>query len=245
MFKRLFIFFIFLIFPLFSAEKIVVYTLPKSGTNLLSNIFKNLKVDFILSHVTDLEGNNIFDIRGKAILNIRDLRDYFISLKNFTNKVVLIGLERGYEWPGFKTIDNYGPWLEMSEDEKLLALINLDPDIPYYENNIINNIKGIDRYLSQKNIIVTKYEDWIGERGGGSKKAFFNSLNKTLDFFGWKVGEKLKQNAYDVFYGDTITFDRGQMGYWKNEFKPEHKEAFKKLWNNYLVRWGYEKNDKW
>ncbi|MCH9626113.1 MAG: hypothetical protein S4CHLAM123_13050 [Chlamydiales bacterium] len=245
---------LFLILFLFQAkpvEKIEVYTLPKSGTHLIKSVLENLdgkKKSNSINHLTDCQGNPV-PMSSKRVINIRDLRDYFISLKSFTNKVVEIGLESGTNWPGFKPLCTYQAWLSMTDDEQLMALITLDESIPYYKENILNNVLCADAQVKQAvddpNILITRYESWIGEKGGGTAEAFTETIEKFLAHFGYTISSKKINNVYEKFYGKSVTFDKGSIGRWKAEFKEEHVLAFKGLWNEYLINWGYEVEKDW
>ncbi|MCH9626112.1 MAG: hypothetical protein S4CHLAM123_13040 [Chlamydiales bacterium] len=242
---------ILFVFAAESTEQIRCYTLPKSGTHLIISVLDNLQESrrpYSIGHLTDCQGNPL-SMPFKRVINIRDLRDYFVSLKYFTNKVVEIGMQRGESWMGFKPLSTYQAWLSMTEDEQLLALITLDDDIPYYKENILNNILCADAQVKQAvydpNILITRYESWIGEKGGGTAEAFKETIEKFLAHFGYSITPQEITHVYKKFYGKSLTFDKGKIGRWEEEFKEEHIIAFKMLWNEYLIDWGYEIEQDW
>jgi hypothetical protein len=235
--------FTFISLPCHSSP-IIIHTLPKSGSHLIYAILKQLPVEFEICHLTDHRGNP-YQYQARIAVNVRDLRDYFVSLKHFTNTCVNWGLANGKEWTGFKPIHTYAAWIAMSEEEKLLALITLDSRIPYFEQNIVNNIAYADACFSNPSSLITRYEDWIGDYGGGSEAAYLDTIHRLLRFFNYSIPDALLLNAYEKSWGNSITFRKGQIGDWKSEFNEKHKEAFKRLWNVYLIHWGYEIDKNW
>ncbi len=249
--KYIFLFLSIFISPSNAELHINVYSLPKSGTYLICRILGLWDVwhnGTFVGHLIN-NTNTPYPYAPRRVVNIRDLRDCFASFRSFADKFVQIGLERGKNWNNFKPIEQYKEWLSMTDDEKLMAFITLDPRIPLYENSILENIIFADIHVKEarynQNILITKYESWVGEKGGGSFEEFSTTLKKFADHFEYSMSPELILNLYDTFWGNTLTFDQGKIGRWKTEFNAEHIAAFKNLWNNYLIEWGYEISEDW
>lgn len=203
-----------------------------------------------LTHLCDPRGLP-YDLGDEnRVVNIRDLRDYFVSLVHHCNRMVMVGYQQGHARPSFKCLKSYSWWMSLNHDEKLLALITLDRRVPYYTSAIKNSIARADEEIAlsrefPEKVLITRFENWIGEKGGGSKDAFFTEMKKVLSFFGAQFGDVELQKVYELYYGVGFTFDRGKMGRWREEFKQNHIDEFKKRWNEYLIRWGYESDAHW
>ncbi len=249
--KNLFILLLFFS-PIFSKETIRIYTLPKSGTHFISEVLNELPVSYKIQHIdllhnkTNKTPSRNFHF-GKKIINIRDLRDYFVSLKNWTNIVTKLPLEERLKRPAYKSIQADITWKEMNNDEQLMVLMTLDSRSPYYEKNILNSILSVDKVFNSKTCLITRFEDWIGEKGGGSYEAYYSTIKKVLAFFGYhNISDSSIQKAYDAAYGKkTKTFYKGKTRSWEKEFNDQHIETFKEYWNKYLIKWGYETDKNW
>ncbi len=234
--------------PLGVSHPVQIFTLPKSGTWLIQKIMHQLSINYQTAHLTD-EQNNSYSFSGRRVINIRDLRDFFSSLRSFSNKVIEKGIRTGITHGGFNPVDQCEEWMSMSADQQLMALITLSEPIPLPKLIILNSIIVADTQVQQSHydpsILITKFESWIGEKGGGSFSEFSTTLEKTLNHFGSSIEQETINHVYQNYYGDTATFDKGQIGRWKEDFKAEHIAAFKELWNNYLINWGYESDANW
>ena len=49
----------------------------------------------------------------------------------------------------------------------------------------------------------------------------------------------------ELFFGDSVTFHKGQIGAWKTEFTENHKKLFKEIAGQLLIDLGYEKDYNW
>ena len=79
-------------------------------------------------------------------------------------------------------------------------------------------------------------------------------MNRISDAF--KVNWKFDTPAFENGVQEMVkashrtelskSFRKGVSGEWRNEFKPEHVEAFKETdANGWLVKLGYEENEDW
>ncbi|MGH2703243.1 MAG: sulfotransferase domain-containing protein, partial [Actinomycetota bacterium] len=57
--------------------------------------------------------------------------------------------------------------------------------------------------------------------------------------------EECERVAQRSWSQGTATFRRGQIGDWRNHFNEDHKEAFKKMAGDTLIRLGYEHDLNW
>lgn len=162
----------------------------------------------------------------QPILHIRDLRDVCIALA-YSHKT---------------SLDNkLGS--DASIDDRLMNVI-LHPD-ELGLHDCKRNAECAVEWMNQPGVIITRFEELVGERGGGSDaiqtkaiKALANALNIQITTKQWEAIEN------DLFGGNK-TFRKGQIGEWKEYFTEEHKIAFKTNLGTYLIKMGYEENDSW
>ena len=174
-----------------------------------------------------LEKNHI-----KAIFIYRDPRDQLVSL-------ICWGQSLDYGWPSF--VKNY------SFDVCLLKLIN--SGVAYVPWGALKNINAFYAaflpWTKCTNICVIRFEDIIGAFGGGSHKKQLQELDKIAKFLGLSCTENEILNVAEHLFGRFSTFREGQIGSWKNYFKPVHKNAFKVIAGQLLIDLGYEKDLNW
>lgn len=191
---------------------------------------------------------------AKQILGIRDLRDVCVS--------IVFQIRKG-TWPEFtnfpeKTIQ----FNKMDFDQQLLYVINqeykLDPPNIALQLGIRNVAQQASALARDPNILICRYEDLVGEQGGGTLEAQEAILKKIATHIGLSLSagdlEHLTANLYgnqDNPFG-TIdfkeyqsTFREGKIGGWKEHFNPIHKKTFKERLGQALIDLGYEENNDW
>ena len=101
--------------------------------------------------------------------------------------------------------------------------------------------------MDQKNVHVIRFEDLIGQAGGGSKEKQVYEIQKIAQHLDINLSiEQATDIAYRLF-GGTFTFREGQIGSWKKYFTPEIKQVFKNTPGglDLLIQLGYEKDNNW
>jgi hypothetical protein len=158
------------------------------------------------------------------ILQIRDLRDVFVSLvHHFDSK-------RPSAWS-----DN-GISAGASFDEKLTVAIScmLKSDIT----------KALEWY-SDPNTVVMRFEDLVGPDGGGDAQSQQNAIITLANALGVTVSNERLQTIQDRLFGTDegprydYSFHSGQIGSWKKCYTQHHKELFNTLWGHYQQALGY------
>ena len=103
---------------------------------------------------------------------------------------------------------------------------------------------GVFQWLRQPNVLCIRFEDLVDQRD--------RTLNAMLDQVE-KTGNKLptsRERSLTILR-DAIqprqsrTFRSGKTGGWREHFTYEHKELFKDVAGDLLVRLGYEENNDW
>jgi len=104
--------------------------------------------------------------------------------------------------------------------------------------------EGVFQWLEQKHVMCIRFEDLINDRD-----ATLNAMLAEVEGTGYKIPTPREQ-ALTILV-DAIqpkkshTFRSGRTGGWKEHFTEAHKNLFKEVAGDLLVRLGYEKNDDW
>lgn len=229
-------------------------TIPKSGTHLLWRYFRVLKEEIdpqincgIPFHPAKEQGQKNPRFRSiknqNLVLMIRDPRDIMIS-NVFWRDVDKIpaGCEELYE-----------KWMELTFDEKLTLLI--DPYPPFKDSKFLwvsnpKHMEYIMEYMELPSVYICRFEHLIGPKGNGSKKLQDKEIKNLATFIGIEISDGDIPNISKKLFGQRAakrftSFRKGQIGEWKSHFKKEHIDAFKTHLNQYLIAFGYEKDDSW
>ena len=231
-----------------------IITLPKSGTHLLWQYFRLIKKheNKYLRNVIPihpLNDNGYFNSElqrmnnQNVVLMLRDPRDILLSAVFWREKDKI---KKGNE-------KLYKMWCKLSFDEKLMQIIK--PTAPFNNSTFlrVSNPKQMDIMidcLEFPNKYVCRFENLIGNHGGGSDQLQKNEILGLAKFVGIDISQETTSIIAEELFGPPPkqyfnTFRKGQIGEWKNYFTQEHIDAFKKHWNKYLIAFGYETDDDW
>ncbi|WIV49743.1 sulfotransferase domain-containing protein [Marivivens sp. LCG002] len=188
--------------------------------------------------------NDILDRNGAVKFFIyRDLRDVAVSHARWVLNEPRIFLHKIY-----KSFENF--------DDCLMASIRgLPLGNPTFNNssqpNIGEDFKRWRGWLDQTDTYSVKFEDLVGERGGGREKERLKHVRAVLEKLGIPTisDEDLKPyQSMNMNPENSHTFrkgNKGSIGGWRNTFKPEHITAFKTIAGELLIELGYEDNYNW
>ena len=99
--------------------------------------------------------------------------------------------------------------------------------------------------MQDPSVLVCRFEDLVGEQGGGSAEKQRAVLRDLAVFLGYPLSEKEIDLVAKQLYGGTWTFRKGKIGLWKDYFSEKSKRLFKQLMGRAVIDWGYEKDDSW
>lgn len=93
---------------------------------------------------------------------------------------------------------------------------------------------------------VVRFEDLIGEKGGGDRERQREEIAAIAAFVGRPLsGRALDGVMHNVWGHGSATFRKGQAGDWRRYFTEAHREAFKREAGEKLVELGYEDCTDW
>lgn len=250
--------------------KILVNSVPKSGTNLLVNLVKGIpgifheqRIDYhtgnfrallnikpgqlVSSHLnynqlysSELKSNSI-----KQVFIYRDIRDVAVSMVYFIN-------DKLHTHPLYPAFSNR----ILTFEEQLNAVIC---GIDLIEDEVIKKY-GISRYpgiyeefhmiyewRKEPTVCSVRYEDLRL-----NEKTLDRELLKIIKYL-WDDLEHLEINKFHLLNsmkeninpGRSWTFRKGIVGNWRDEFTLENKKKFKEVTGDFLIQLGYEKDNNW
>jgi sulfotransferase 6B1 len=92
---------------------------------------------------------------------------------------------------------------------------------------------------------LVRFEDLIGEKGGGSREIQQRLIKDIADFLEVRSDDHLIVSICDELFGGTYTFNKGQIGRWRNMLSDETKSLFKSEAGGLLIQMGYEPDLNW
>ncbi len=128
-------------------------------------------------------------------------------------------------------------------DTRLKASILGRPDLEIEFPDIAERFAPYMGWLDRPEVLKIHFEDLIEDRTA--------TLNRVIDHFLKRVPLQVPRELIldslesSINPGTSPTFRSGKTGEWKKLFTPQHKEIFKNVAGDLLVKLGYEKDNNW
>lgn len=191
--------------------------------------------DFLVTHAPySQEMEKVLNKRNSIVFFlIRDPRDWVISV---------------IKHPPMSGVDIYGgpmgdkKFLSLDMNQKIYHVLEGTPR--YY-----SAAEVFDKFLpwmQSPNCCALRFEALLGPRGGSfTEKEQLVELRKIANALRLNVSDEQLLEAFDASYGKGVMFSKGKAGTWKEQFTDEHKELFKDMLGDTLIKLGYEKDYNW
>jgi hypothetical protein len=202
-----------------------IATLPKSGTYLFQNMVDYLKNDrgikIELDHILMPNRPDFIDEVTPTIVTSRDPRGYFYSLLNWYNQKsndLLTGTISEEQARRYFDPDKIGRWVEMTNDERLLALIYdtieslmVVPSRASYDELI--------KAQSKSNCYITTFEKFAPQKDSSmlGADAIVEYL-RMFDHLGVKMDERYAKEMISACWGHSETYTPNGVNDWKRHF---------------------------
>ena len=136
----------------------------------------------------------------------------------------------------YKSLPDFGARLKV-------AITGIDEG-DLYMVSVSQRYAAVFEWLQQEHVMCIRFEDLINQRD-----ATLDAMLDEVESTGYKIPVS-RERALSVLRksiqpGKSRTFRSGKTGGWREHFTQEHKELFKEVTGNLLVRLGYEKNNDW
>ncbi|MBW2369682.1 MAG: sulfotransferase domain-containing protein [Deltaproteobacteria bacterium] len=220
-------------FPLKGREDIHI---PNDLT-AIDRLLNTIKTgQFITSHMVfnPPMHNLLKKLNYKVLLLMRDPRDVVLSWANFVAKEKTHLL---YPYFSEKSLD-YCIACGIKGIEKEITLTRRQPPIEEL-------IRRHSKWKTDGGAFFIKFEDLIGEEGGGNKERQRNVLREMVKFIELECDDKVIDSICTNLFGGTYTFNKGVIGRWREKYTADHIALFKKEAGHLLIELGYESDLNW
>jgi len=110
-------------------------------------------------------------------------------------------------------------------------------------NKILQPLKircnAMNPMIWDKEILTIKFENLIGEKGGGKRNKQKESLESICTHLNIKYNNEILANIQDRLFGSSKTFRKGEIDSWKNEIPSKITEYINADLNIILKLWDY------
>ena len=165
-----------------------------------------------------------------SLFIVRDPRDIVVSHAHY-----VAGLQRHH------LHEHYTVVLRTSEDRLMASIVGFPAaagrrGLP----SIGSRLARYAGWLHQKQTLVLRFEDLVGEAGGGNQ----SSQRKAIDDISRHISRPIDDAqrtrvAAGVHARGSATLRRGVISDWQNHFTDEHRAAFAEVAGPQLSEWGY------
>lgn len=101
-------------------------------------------------------------------------------------------------------------------------------------------------WLSHEPVYVCRFEELIGDQGGGSLRQQSVRVGDITSFLGLSMpDDEIDEIARRLWSPESATFRSGKIGEWRKHFTDEHRNAFKEEAGDWLMEMGYEDSHSW
>lgn len=162
----------------------------------------------------------------KHLVIVRDPRDVLISMAHYIAKP---------SHPLSKTLE------KLSFNDRIQFLMKGGAAGNRSILNFRDAFLSVLKWKEREDCILIRFEDLIGEKGGGSKILALMALKKIQRYLGLYLDdgqlEKIYNNIFDI---SSPTFRKGKIASWKDEFPSELLQVFNEEMKAIISELGYE-----
>lgn len=237
--------------------KVVLNSLPKSGTHLLESLFlhmplmrhcgkKTLKIE--IQNPVEPKLSSIESLKkGQFLLSHMQFDDLIIRAAA-DNNVKIIHLIRDPRDVMISHL-NYVEKMDLTQKshvfiaqynnrlDKLKAMIEGKKDVLEPFSNVLQKFQP---WINHPNVLCIKFEHLIGPNGGGDRQLQLNAVKSISKFISVDLADsELEDICSHIFSSKSSTFNKGKIGNWKNVLNEEEKLWLNKELNKQLKAYNY------
>jgi len=193
---------------------------------------------FMTAHFPYVEGldGELDKLGYRTLLILRDPRDIVVSAQHYITKMSSHDLHRRFT-------EQY-----RTDDERITATIEGFTANEYGrgQDSIGERLERFMPWLTTPGVLVVRFEDLIGQAGGGSRSRQDELVESVARHVGRPLPpERVRAVAGRVWSDKSSTFRQGRVGGWRDELTPDHIALFKAVAGNQLIGLGYEADLDW
>lgn len=246
----------------YTVPRVLVNSIPKSGTNLLEGVLDEVP-GLRRAPYRTLVGYHEFE--NRTLRRILDLKTGQYCLSHLSahprlideinsNQILVLNMVRDPRDLVVSTM-KYVTYIDVthpahdyfiklkSDDDRLVAAIRGVRGVVAPVDEVYKKFQG---WLGLKNSVSVKYEDLVGARGGSTDKLQQQIVARVLEFLDVEHEEEMVARICERAYSPaSLTYRGSQIGDWRKSFKPMHVDLFNELAGDLLVSYGYESGPRW
>jgi hypothetical protein len=185
---------------------------------------------YILGHVpwSPAARHVLGELGMKHILIIRDPRDVYVSFLHYVVR------------PAHELSESFG---SMSPEERAAVVLDGGFAGPSGRRiaGVSETLRSIAQWRPSAECLIVKFENLVGEKGGGSREAQIGECLRITGHLGIEIErESLPQLCDQFFDTSSPTFRKGRAGAWRDEIPPAVLERLNDLSRDFLREFGYE-----
>jgi len=235
-----------------AASGLFVMSLHKSGTHLINHVLEQLSLKMVSSgpgtgasafrSLEDKEyvwshhnpGQDVFDLietgEVKAIFHFRDPRDVVVSRFHWQHpdNTIVTNVSREF----MKKVH-----ARFKDDQDFLQFIIRGEMHAPHEISFVDQYRLSRGLLFHPNVFKTNFETLVGSKGGGSDAAQIKMIGDLLNYL--ELDDDAQEIGRRAYSTESVTFDTGQIGRYKEVFSEETEHLFQKLHGDLLKDYGY------
>jgi len=170
----------------------------------------------------------------RTIFVIRDPRDVVVSQVHYVLKHSAHYLHSDYKK------------LPTDKERFIAAILGvIRREGNYKSYGIARKLEITSGWREAESVLNLRFEDLVGERGGGSLGDQRRAIMQIGSHVGIEVSAQEARSIGEAAFGRGYTYRRGRIGSWRDVFDEEVKDIFKRAAGDYLLKTGYEANDSW
>ncbi len=107
-----------------------------------------------------------------------------------------------------------------------------------YLVSLAERYRLMEAWRTHPGALTLRFEDLVGERGGGTRAAQLEALGRLVELSG--AGDRDPAAIAEEIFGGSSTFRKGKIGGWRDSFAELHHDLLARQGESLLPGWGYE-----
>lgn len=255
------------VLPAPTGPRVVLNSMPKAGTHMLMSLLESLPRMRFAAQLVSYLGQDAVGERQEyehLIRRLRYLRDsrYIIGHLTYDPAVERAITEAGVHmvtiirdprshilsWAHYLLTTRHVPGREWVTDRypdmaSLLPILVRGigvPGIPPYLPDVGERFRRYSAWSESRTGIVVRFEDLVGERGGGNDERQEEVAHQILHYLGYtRSGVAARDVAGRIFSTNSATFRSGQVDTWRQELPADLAEETYDRCGTLMETWGY------
>ncbi len=161
----------------------------------------------------------------KMVLVLRDPRDVVVSHARYIAET--------------KSHPFHAMYSQRSKEEQIWTSIN---GASYRETTLLSigdRLKSMAGWMDHPNVLMVRFEDLVGPRGGGDAGVQEAAIHRIADFLNVPLGSFHSEEISDNLFGKSKTFRKGQIASWKHVLNDDQVKGIESMQGVELSRFGY------